>query len=238
MEMQGRAQDGIGWMIAREPEWSSDDNVFKVHNWWHRALWHFDLGQFDEALTLYDGPIREQRSSVALDLVDAAALLWRMELCGRPVGDRWNELADAWRPQADGGYPFNDWHAAMAALGAGRWDMLEEILRALEAAGADSCSEAGVWARDIGLPLVEGFAAFWSGNYRKALAGLLGVRYEVNRFGGSHAQRDVIDWTVAEAAARGGLQQLAVAFGNERLAVKPHSPLNRAFLRRVAAPSV
>jgi len=32
MEMQGRAQDGIGWMIAREPHWSADANFFKVHN--------------------------------------------------------------------------------------------------------------------------------------------------------------------------------------------------------------
>ena len=58
MEMQGRAEDGIGWMIAREPHWSGDDNFFKVHNWWHRALYHLDLGQADEVLALYDGPIR------------------------------------------------------------------------------------------------------------------------------------------------------------------------------------
>ena len=43
-------QDGIGWMIAREPYWSGDDNFFKVHNWWHRALCHLDLGQGDEVL--------------------------------------------------------------------------------------------------------------------------------------------------------------------------------------------
>ena len=45
MEMQGRAEDGIGWMIAREPHWSGDENFFKVHNWWHRSLYHLDLGQ-------------------------------------------------------------------------------------------------------------------------------------------------------------------------------------------------
>ncbi|MBZ9966671.1 MULTISPECIES: hypothetical protein [unclassified Mesorhizobium] len=50
MEMQGRAEDGIGWMIAREPHWSADDNFFRVHNWWHRSLCHLDLGQADEAL--------------------------------------------------------------------------------------------------------------------------------------------------------------------------------------------
>src|SRR5262245_53229418 len=44
MEMQGRAQDGIGWMLAREPDWASDDNFFKVHNWWHGARCHRELG--------------------------------------------------------------------------------------------------------------------------------------------------------------------------------------------------
>lgn len=30
MEVQGRAEDGIGWMTAREPYWSGDDNAFKM----------------------------------------------------------------------------------------------------------------------------------------------------------------------------------------------------------------
>ena len=55
MEMQGRPQDGIGWMRAREPHWSGDDNFFKVHNAWHGALCHLDLGQHDAVLALYDG---------------------------------------------------------------------------------------------------------------------------------------------------------------------------------------
>ena len=121
MEMQGRAEDGIGWMIAREPHWSGDDNFFKVHNWWHRALYHLDLGQVDKVFALYDGPIRQGRSIVALDMVDASALLWRLHLSGHDVGDRWNELAATWDNHADGRlYPFNDWHAVMAYLGAGR----------------------------------------------------------------------------------------------------------------------
>ena len=102
MEMQGRAEDGIGWMIAREPHWSGDDNFFKVHNWWHRALCHLSLNESEEALALYDGPIRETRSAVALDLVDASALLWRMHLVGSDVGDRWRELANSWDQHADG----------------------------------------------------------------------------------------------------------------------------------------
>jgi tetratricopeptide (TPR) repeat protein len=235
MEMQGRAEDGIGWMIAREPYWSGDDNFFKVHNWWHRALFHLQLDEHEEALALYDGHIRENRSAVALDLVDASALLWRLYLLGHDVGSRCLELADAWAPHADGRtYSFNDWHAVMAFLGAGRQGDVERILgRYREQAPVGT--EAGRWAQQIGRVLIEGFAAFWRGDYEAATERLHGSRHIANAFGGSHAQRDVIDWTLTEAALRAGSRDLAEALAHERLALKPHSPINRAFLSRSQA---
>jgi tetratricopeptide (TPR) repeat protein len=232
MEMQGRAQDGIGWMTAREPYWAGDDNLFKVHNWWHRALCHLDLGQTEEVLRLYDGPIRGSRSVIALDLVDASALLWRLSLTGHNVGDRWTELAHCWDRHADGRlYPFNDWHAVMANLGAGRDAEVDRLIAALERS-ATGDADTAVWARAIGLPLIRGFRAFWRGDYRACAEGLHAARAIVNQFGGSHAQRDVIDWTLTEAAIRGRLTGLAEALAHERLALKPHSVVNRAFLGR------
>lgn len=232
MEMQGRAEDGIGWMSAREPHWSDEDNFFQVHNWWHRALFHLDLEQTDAVLALYDGPIRGARGGLALDLLDAAALLWRLEMTGHDVGDRWGELARAWDRHADHAlYPFNDWHAAMAYLGAGRPDRVEAMLAAWRAPPAAE-TETAAWARAIALPLVEGFAAFHRGDYETAVARLHPARHIVNAFGGSHAQRDTIDWTLVEAALRGGLADVAMALAHERLTLKPHSPVNRAFLAR------
>jgi hypothetical protein len=231
MEMQGRAEDGIGWMIAREPYWSGEDNFFKVHNWWHRALYHLDLGQIDQVFALYDGPIRADRSAVALDLVDASALLWRLHLSGHDVGDRWLELSKAWDPHADGKlYPFNDWHAVMAYLGADRDGDVERILAGYR--GGGDTGESDGWARSIGLPLIEGFGAFRRGDFETATERLHQARFIVNCFGGSHAQRDIIDWTLTEAALRGGLWDLAEAMAHERLALKPHSPVNREFLAR------
>jgi tetratricopeptide (TPR) repeat protein len=234
MEMQGRAEDGIGWMIAREPHWTGDDNFFKVHNWWHRSLYHLDLGQVDEVFALYDGPIRQDRSIVVLDMVDASALLWRLHLSGHDVGDRWKELAANWDSHADGrSYPFNDWHAAMAYLGAGREAEVDRILTTYRnGAGGSDVAE---WGQRTAVPLVEGFAAFWRGDYETAAERLNGARFIANSFGGSHAQRDIIDWTLTEAAVRGGLTSLGEALANERLALKPHSPVNRSFLTRASA---
>ncbi len=232
MEMQGRAEDGIGWMIAREAHWAAEDNFFKIHNWWHRALFHLDLGEVDEALALYDGPVRESRSAVALDLVDAAALLWRLELLGHDVGDRWVELAATWDRHADGAtYAFNDWHAAMAYLGAGREHDVERLLAAYRRAAAED-DENGRWARTVGRPLIEGFAAFRRGRYAAAVEHLYGMQSIVNAFGGSNAQRDVIDWTLAEAAVRSGQAELAEALAHARLAAKPLSRVNRRLLAR------
>ncbi len=190
----------------------------------------------DKALALYDGPIRQDRSAVALDMVDASALLWRLHLTGQDVGPRWQELADAWDQHADGKlYPFNDWHAVMAYLGAGRDDRVDEVLAAMGGTGVSS--ETGAWARHIGRPLTEGFVAFWRGDHATAVARLYPARYIVNAFGGSHAQRDIIDWTLTEAALRGGTRDLAEGLAHERLAAKPHSAVNRAFLNRAVGSS-
>ncbi|MCV0440546.1 MAG: tetratricopeptide repeat protein [Hydrogenophaga sp.] len=231
MEMQGRAQDGIGWMRAREPQWSGEDNFFKVHNAWHGALCHLELGQAAEVLALYDGLIRAGRSAVVLDMVDASALLWRLHLSGVDVGDRWVELAQAWDAHADGVlYPFNDWHAVMAYLGADRPRDVQRLRDAMR--GAGGATEVARWAADTGADLIEGFVAHWQGDHDTAVQRLYRARPIANRFGGSHAQRDIIDWTLTESALRGGQRGMAEALAHERLALRPHSPVNLGFLRR------
>lgn len=218
MEMQGRAEDGINWMISREPYWAGDDNFFKVHNWWHRCLFHLELGQIDQVLALYDTRVREGNSSQALNLIDASSLLWRLHLNGIDVGDRWQEIATVWEQHAKhSDYPFNDWHIAMAYLGAGRDEDLNNIISHLQNLRAGK-NEVAEWIPRTALPLIEGFTAFWHNDYASATEKLHGARYIANIFGGSHAQRDIIDLTLTEAAVRGGFNHLVDAFTHERLA--------------------
>ena len=232
MEMQGRAEDGIGWMIAREAEWAGADNFFRVHNWWHRALYHLALEQNDAALALYDAEIGRAPGAVAVNLVDCAALLWRLQANGIAVGDRWQTISEGWEAVADGVlYPFNDWHAAMADLGAGRDAVLAARVARMRQTAAGN-GETARWVREHGLPLIEGFTAFHRGDYGAAVAGLHAARHIVNGFGGSHAQRDVIDWTLCAAAERAGMGDVVEALGRERLALKPFDPLTRKMLRR------
>src|SRR5262249_7834662 len=68
MEIPGRQGDGIAWMRADTDAWTRE-SFFCIHNWWHLALYHLDLGEIDEVLALFDGPIHGARSKVVLDLV-------------------------------------------------------------------------------------------------------------------------------------------------------------------------
>jgi hypothetical protein len=63
--------------------------------------------------------------------------------------------------------------------------------------------------RLVGRPLVDGIAAYADGDWRGAIAALERTRGVDNRFGGSHAQRDVIDLTLIAAAERAGDSALA-----------------------------
>jgi hypothetical protein len=135
LEMQTRRSEGVAWLRQDSDAWSKD-NFFAVHNWWHLAICHLDLEETDEVLALFDGPIYGQRSQLALDLIDASALLWRLHLKGVPLGERWEAVADAWEPMAAAGnYAFNDAHAMMAFVGASRPQAVQAILDA-QAEGA------------------------------------------------------------------------------------------------------
>ncbi len=230
MEMTGRPEDGLGWMAAREALWSTPGHVNQVHIWWHKALFHVELGQYEAALALYDGPMRATQRRLGVSLTNASALLWRLDLLGCDIGDRWQDLASLWDGHADGKcLVFTDIHAAMAELRSDQEALVERRLDAMRET-AQSEVEAAALYRTVGIPVVEALRAFHRGAYDEAVTLLLQTRVDLWQIGGSHAQRDVVDWTLAEAAVRAGQRDVARSLAHERLAVRPRSAPNRRFL--------
>jgi hypothetical protein len=216
-EMEGSQRDGVEFLTASADHWSG--SFFAIHNWWHRTLYHLELGEIDEALRLYDAPIRSGRSTEWLDVVDAAALLWRLSLFGVDVTGRAAQLAaDIDDLVGDPVYIFNDWHALMAFGLAGDRARVERVILANRHLTAPTNRAA---AQRAGLDLLEAFAAFAAGRPDRAIDLLIDVRPRANAVGGSHAQRDVIDLTLIAAAARAGDDSLARALVAERVARKP-----------------
>jgi len=232
LEMQGRRREGIAWMRDNEVGWATD-SFFAVHNWWHLAIFHLGLDEAGEALALYDDRIGGPGSTVAIDMIDASSMLWRLQLAGIDVGDRWSALADRWAPLAGAGnYAFNDMHAMMAFVRAGRRKEIEEVLAAQsEAMAADD--DNAMFTRDVGAAATRAILAIAQGDPAQAVELLRTVRNRAHRFGGSHAQRDLIDLSLIAAASRAGQERLAQALCAERLAARPEPHV--AWLAKIAA---
>lgn len=230
LEMQDRRRDGLAWMLRENTAWQPEA-LLGVHNWWHTALFHLGLGEVDEVLKLYDGPIFGEPSARGFDLVDAAAMLWRLNLRGIDVGGRWSVLADTFAGEPYGRSAFVDAHAMMAYVATGRQADAQALLDAQKAA-AEGPGDNGYFAREVGLPLTQAIHAFGHGDYARSVELMRGVRNKSARFGGSHAQRDVIDLTLIEAAGRSGEHSLKAALLAERAAARP---LADTAARRLAA---
>ena len=235
-EMQGQVPAGVRFMRARRADWTGG-NFLNVHNSWHYALYLLQAGDCAGALDVYDQSLHHAGSDdIALELLDATALLWRLWLEGADAGDRWRPLAQAWaRILAPGFYPFNDMHAIMAFIGNGELDRAAEVVAALErvVGAGEAASTGAAMTSAVGLPVCRSLAHFGAGRYEQALAELLPIRTRVHEFGGSHAQRDAVERTLLEAAIRAGRLDLASALVSERLAVRECSTYawsKRAFL--------
>jgi tetratricopeptide (TPR) repeat protein len=235
-EMRGQIPDGVRFMRARQQNWTQG-NFLNVHNAWHFALYLLQAGDVDGALAVYDTFLHHAGSDdVALELLDASALLWRLQLEGVSAGDRWQPLAVAWaRLLAPGFYPFNDMHAIMAFLGNSELDRAREVVAALDRVVSDGDRATTGWAMtsSVGLPVCRSLVHFATGEYEQVLAALWPIRTRIHEFGGSHAQRDAVERTLLEAAIRAGRTDLANALVSERLAVREGSTYawsKRAFL--------
>jgi tetratricopeptide (TPR) repeat protein len=224
LEMQDRRAEGVAWMTREATGWQAE-SFFAVHNWWHTALFQLGLGEIDEVLKLYDGPIFGQPSTFALDLVDASSLLWRLHLRGVDVGERWTAVADAHASEPRSSSTV--WTYVGAGRSAAARDLIDRQAAALAGPG-DNAQFAG----EVGLPVMRAIQAFGEARYDHTVELLRGVRNKAIRFGGSNAQRDLLDQTLIEAARRDGQDALVRALEAERETAKP---LPRQRAARLAA---
>ncbi|AMO22586.1 tetratricopeptide repeat protein [Ramlibacter solisilvae] len=201
-EMTGRTAEGLRWMNAHIQDWA-EDSLVSTHCWWHLALFHLAQGEADRALALYDRRVRAVPSEGIADLIDAAALLWRLELEGSTdTRARWQELSAAWSPHIDDGFcSFNDVHAMLAFVGARDWQRALRLERAL-AAAQNLPTRHGQTTLQLGLPACRALIAFCRGDDALATSLLASLPAHAHRLGGSHAQRDVLHLTLLKAVER------------------------------------
>jgi hypothetical protein len=90
-------------------------------------------------------------------------------------------------------------------------------------------------AHDVGIPTCRAMIDFGQQRYAQVIQQLLPIRTIAHRFGGSHAQRDILTQTLIESALREGNMKLANNLVSERKLHKPFTPLSQRFAARLAA---
>ena len=90
-EMQSRQDDALGLLRATQAVWR-EQNLLSGHIWWHLALRLVEAGRFGEALEIFDETLGEVEADNPFRLTDGTSLLWRLELAGCSVGDRWRAI--------------------------------------------------------------------------------------------------------------------------------------------------
>ncbi len=222
METANRQDEGVAFLKATRPNWAPA-HFMAGHNGWHLALYLIELGRSAEALDDYDRFVAPKLADdMTLDRVDAASLLWRLELAGADVGDRWGPVARAWMAHAgDHVLAFNDLHCALGAARSPDPGDVGRLRRSLDDYERSGHGHNRRVTAEVGRPLIEGMIAFARGDDGRAIDAILPVRAEAFRIGGSHAQRDVVNLTLIAAAQRSGRWSLARALLAERVAVRP-----------------
>lgn len=222
-EMVGRPEEGVTWITNVSGYWSACNN-FTFHLRWHEALFHLDLDNYARVLELYDREVRPTSTDEYLDVANAASLLWRLEQAGVDVGARWQELADRARARVnDRALVFADLHDFLALAAVGDAETIAAWFAASERFATSAPGTQAVVMREVGLPLARALAAHRRGSYGEVVDLMMPVRGDVRRIGGSHAQRDLFEQVLIDAAMRARRFTTATELLAERTTRRPRN---------------
>jgi tetratricopeptide (TPR) repeat protein len=177
---------------SRQPTWSAQDGL-AVHIWWHLGLRLLAGGDFDEVLGIHDRLVPDAKTPFRL--CDLTSLLWRLELHGVDVGDRWDHLADAFaaRPERHT-CGFLDLHQSLVYTRRPDHPSGHEFFAGINRSGERADAENDDTFRTVVCPLID---AIRLGEADPSAAALELDRLQpvVHRIGGSNAQRDLVELT-------------------------------------------
>jgi tetratricopeptide (TPR) repeat protein len=203
------------------------------HLSWHLAAFLLHLGEIERVRKLYDDSIRLKAcpSPSVFAFVDNASLLWRSALNGYPFAQsETREVADYSLENVPTPAPlaFFNIHIALALAGAGDDDALSRHMDEVNELVADGRQASG----PVVATICKGIAHLGRQQYEQAAKSLELAQRELDRVGGSHAQRDVIIDSLIVAYLRMGETEKAEEVMRQR-ADKRASHLDKSWFNRV-----
>jgi hypothetical protein len=202
MLTRGRIDEGADFLEGMQDTWNGLNSFMVTHLWWHLALFYLSQGRGARVLELYDRHCWGIAKNYSQDQIGAVSLLARMELAGIEVGDRWQDLGDHLAARAhDTVLPFLtiQYLYGLARAGRAEADALLNSVRLAAELAPPAVRE--VW-QDVALPACEGLYAYALRNFSGAWRHLSIALPRLIEAGGSHAQRDLFEQILVDAAIR------------------------------------
>ncbi|KAL6733710.1 hypothetical protein Aduo_004336 [Ancylostoma duodenale] len=208
LEMEGRFDEGIKFLESTVENWKT-----------HRHTEQYVVCP------------RAVKSGAMLDIVDAVSMLWRLELEGVNVGDRWQNLPNLKEHVDDHALFFNDIHMSIA-LQKGRYnddeaEMRRTLIDFSKIAG-DDYDQAKI-CREVGMAIYDGISQYILGDYNKCAKSMLPIRDRIYTIGGSNAQRDLFTQTIIHACINSSDPEIfskTPVILDERNSIKRNSPIS------------
>jgi len=189
-QMQSRWQDGLTWLHDRIHEWT-DTNNFVYHLHWHEALLHLSSGDSGAALDIYDQVLTMPlQDDLYLDICNAASLLWRLQMQGLDVTDRWHVLQQWQHRATDNELIFITLHYLMAPAILNDNPAINQALKAIRKWSQGTGEQASI-CRSIGLKTAEAVVDLGQHRASNGIKKLKQVEKHLYTIGGSHAQRQL-----------------------------------------------
>ncbi|MGH0149184.1 UNVERIFIED_CONTAM: hypothetical protein FKN15_032704 [Acipenser sinensis] len=181
-EMRAEVERGLKFMEQTENNWK---------------------GEYEAALTIFDNQISQSLHSSGA-MLDACSMLYRLQMEGVNVGDRWKEVIKVTKPYAeDHVLVFNDLHFLMSSVGAKEEETTRRVMVSLqECVKAPGENYQHALGQDLGLPMCEALVEFDNGNYSRTVELLQPIQYQMKGIGGSDTQRDIFSQLLIHAALK------------------------------------
>ncbi|MEZ5915502.1 MAG: tetratricopeptide repeat protein [Parvularculaceae bacterium] len=212
METQRRAKDGVRWLDHCAHTWEKKGVFIRDHNWWHAALFRLALGREEDALAIYDEKLWGAWPEFPQEQIGAVSMLWRLEMRGVDVGDRWTPVVEQVRRRAgEHILPFHDLHYLYALARAGERGEADDFLSSLKKHAENSSEPYHTFWRETGMPAAQAVHAYAHRDFAGAAEYFARALPRLERVGGSHAQRHLFieAYETAGAATRGGAGKIS-----------------------------
>jgi len=226
---RGAIDAGAEFLESCRSTWTDLNSFMWTHLWWHLALFYLSQGRAAAVLEIYDRHCWGVAKDYSQDQIGAVSLLARVELAGIDVATRWQDLGQHLAARAvDTLQPFLSLQYLYGLARAGRPEA-DRLLAAIEQqAERGAAFSAPTW-RAVGVPAAHGMLAHARRDYETAWTQLSRALPRLAEIGGSHAQRDLFEQVLLDAALQSGrLVEAQQRLELRRLSDRDGVPVNAA----------